>query len=245
MHESIDWGTKNTSYTAALQGIKPTDDLNNWPKEHPAVQIACETYFDEVVALGRRLLRLFALSLDLPETYFDEYTTGPACVARVLHYPPQNPVTLDPTQIGIGAHTVSPPPSPLSAGNARANGKDWELFTILAQDDVPALQVLNANNEWIQATPIKGTFVVNIADSLMRWTNDLFQSTVHRAINVSGKERFSIPLFWGADYDRRIKPLEQCVSATRPPRYEEIGVQEYIRWRSEQTYNVNLAKVGA
>ena len=107
MHESIDWGTKNTSYTAALQGIKLTDDLNNWPKEHPDVQLACETYFDEVVALGRRLLRLFALSLDLPETYFDEYTKGPACIARVLHYPPQDPVTLDSTQIGIGAHTVS------------------------------------------------------------------------------------------------------------------------------------------
>jgi len=118
------------------------------------------------------------------------------------------------------------------------------LFTILAQDEVPALQVLNSNNEWIQATPIKGTFVVNIADSLMRWTNDLFQSTVHRAVNTSGKERYSIPLFWGADYDRRIKPLDQCVSPTRPPRYEEIGVQEYIRWRSEQTYNVNMAKVG-
>lgn len=68
VHESIDWGIKNTSYTAALQGIKPTDDLNNGPKEHPDIQLACETYFDEVVALGRRLLRLFALSLDLSET---------------------------------------------------------------------------------------------------------------------------------------------------------------------------------
>lgn len=118
--------------------------------------------------------------------------------------------------------------------------KDWELFTILAQNEVPALQVLNANNEWIQATPIRGTFVVNIADSLMRWTNDLFQSTVHRAINISGKERFSIPIFWGADYDRRIKPLESCVSKERPSRYAEIGVQEFINWRNQQTYIVRM-----
>ena len=77
-----------------------------------------------------------------------------------------------------------------------------------SQDDFPALQLLNSNNEWIQATPIKGTFMINVADSLMRWTNDHFQSTVHRAINISGKERFSIPIFWGADDDKRIKPLE-------------------------------------
>jgi isopenicillin N synthase-like dioxygenase len=110
------------------------------------------------------------------------------------------------------------------------------LCTILAQDDVPALQVLNSQNEWIQAVPIPGTFVINVADSLMRWTNDVFQSTVHRAINISGRERFSIPLFWGADYDRNIVTLESCVSEKRPAKYEEINVQEYIRWRNEQTY---------
>jgi isopenicillin N synthase-like dioxygenase len=110
------------------------------------------------------------------------------------------------------------------------------MFTILAQDEVPALQVMNAENKWVQATPIRGTFVVNIADSLMRWTNDLFISTVHRAINTSGHERFSIPIFFGADYEGRIKPLESCVSTERPARYEEISIQDYIQWRSQQTY---------
>lgn len=115
VHESIDWGTKNTSYTAALEGLQPTDDLNNWPKGHPKLQAACEKYFDDVVALGRKLLRLFALSLDLEETYFDAYTKGPACVARVIHYPPQDPTMLDYSQIGIGAHTVPPPSDPFSS----------------------------------------------------------------------------------------------------------------------------------
>jgi isopenicillin N synthase-like dioxygenase len=110
MHESIDFGSKNTSYTASFTG-SATEDLNNWPKQHPTLQAACENYFDDVVALGRRLLLLFALSLDLEETYFDEYTKGPACIARVIHYPPQNPMTLDYSQIGIGAHTVLPPQS--------------------------------------------------------------------------------------------------------------------------------------
>lgn len=81
-------------------------DLNIWPSGHPGLRDACEKYFDDIVALGRRLLRLFALSLDLEETFFDEYTKGPACIARVIHYPPQDPKELDYSQIGIGAHTV-------------------------------------------------------------------------------------------------------------------------------------------
>ena len=36
-------------------------------------------------------------------------------------------------------------------------------------------------------------------------TDDVFKSTVHRAINKSGKERFSIPLFFGTDYHVNIE----------------------------------------
>jgi isopenicillin N synthase-like dioxygenase len=32
-------------------------------------------------------------------------------------------------------------------------------------------------------------------------TDDVFKSTVHRAANRSGAERYSIPLFFGVDYD--------------------------------------------
>ena len=43
--------------------------------------------------------------------------------------------------------------------------------------------------------------MINIADCMARWTNDIFQSTIHRAINRSGVERYSVPMFFGADYE--------------------------------------------
>jgi hypothetical protein len=37
------------------------------------------------------------------------------------------------------------------------------------------------------------------------FVDDVFKSTVHRASNPSGEERYSIPLFFGTDYDVRLE----------------------------------------
>jgi hypothetical protein len=36
-------------------------------------------------------------------------------------------------------------------------------------------------------------------------TDDIFKSTVHRAVNRSGVARYSIPLFFGTDYNVRLE----------------------------------------
>ena len=59
------------------------------------------------------------------------------------------------SQVSIGSHT------------------DFQLFTILWQDHCGGLQVLNKQGQWLNAKPVDGTFVVNIADYLQRITNDL------------------------------------------------------------------------
>merc|ERR1712113_1321763 len=43
--------------------------------------------------------------------------------------------------------------------------------------------------------PVDGAFVVNIGDMIGRWTAHRFKSTVHRVVNVSKNERFSVPYF--------------------------------------------------
>lgn len=44
-----------------------------------------------------------------------------------------------------------------------------------------------------------------ITDFWSQILDDIFKSTLHRVINRSGLERYSIPLFFGTDYD---VPLE-------------------------------------
>jgi len=110
-------------------------------------------------------------------------------------------------------------------------------FTILWQEPgIQALQVLNADKQWINAPPIPGTLVINLGDEFARWTNDIFKSTVHRAINRSGVRRYSIPLFFGTDYDVELQPIPSCVSPERPAKYEVITSGEYVKSKLKATY---------
>jgi isopenicillin N synthase-like dioxygenase len=191
---------------------------NVWPAGDEAFRDDIMAYYDAVLALCGRLLRAFALALDLPDDYFEPYIGMPLASMRLLHYPPQ-PASVPDGQIGAGAHS------------------DYECFTILAQDEVGGLQVLNADGDWIAAPPIEGAFVVNIADMMARWTNDRFVSTLHRVVNAGGRDRYSIPFFFGPAYDATIAPLPSCVSAEKPAAYPPVVAGPYLESRFAATYD--------
>jgi len=171
------------------------------------------------LGLGHSLFPLFALALNLPETFFDDKTVHSAALMYLLHYPPQTGPQNAGVQ-GIGAHT------------------DWECFTILwQQPGIQALQILNSKNEWIDVPPIPGTFVINLGDQFARWTNDIFKSTMHRVILLDPVDRYSIALFFGTDYNVILEPIPSCTSPENPRRYEAITAGEYIKSRFESTYS--------
>lgn len=124
--------------------------------EHlPGFKNGCITYWQECLKLARRLVRIFALCLDLPEDYFDAVTTYPGSDGVFNFYPAMTEEEAATTQdVGLGSHT------------------DLQCFTLLWQDMIGGLQVLNKDGQWIKASPIKDTMVVNIGDYLMRLSND-------------------------------------------------------------------------
>ncbi|HTI02307.1 MAG TPA: 2-oxoglutarate and iron-dependent oxygenase domain-containing protein [Acidisoma sp.] len=190
---------------------------NQWPAGLAGFQAQLEAYYAAMLDLGQRLFSAFALALDLPEDYFAPLADKPTAIMRIISYPSQDG-PIDPKQIGIGAHS------------------DYECFTILCQETVPALQVQNQQGEWVDAPPIRGTFVINIGDQMARWTNDLFASTVHRAMNVSGRARYSIPCFVGSNFDTLIKALPGTVTAERPAKYPPVLAGDYVQGRLDATY---------
>jgi len=195
---------------------------NQWPQGLPGFREAMTEYSVAMRRLSRLLFAAFALALDLPEDYFSPMSSRPMMLIRILSYPSQ-PGPFDEARMGTGAHT------------------DHECFTILSQDEVAALQVRNRRGEWVNAAPVPNTFVINIGDLMARWTNGLFASTPHRVANLSGKARYSIPCFVGANSDAVIEALPSWVGPQNPAKFPPVVAGEYVSTLIYHQFNDNRA----
>ena len=168
----------------------------------------------------RLLGRVFAIGLGLPPRFFDERLDKHTSQLRLLHYPAlERPLKAG--QLRCGPHT------------------DLGMMTILHNQATPGgLQVQlreghgNRAREWVEVPDIADSFVVNLGDMMMRWTNDRWTSTPHRVAvpaesDWSRSERLSIGFFVGPNYDALIECLPTCLEAREGARYEPITVHDY------------------
>ncbi|MBT7665203.1 MAG: isopenicillin N synthase family oxygenase, partial [Rhodospirillaceae bacterium] len=161
---------------------------NLWPDGSPGLRPAMLAYYVGMERLSRMLGHAYALALDLPEDFYVERLTRHASQLRLLHYPAPTS-DLAPDQLRCGVHT------------------DLGLTTILRNEAAPGgLEVRTRNGTWIPAPAIPDTFVVNLGDLMMRWTNDRWRSTPHRvavpaAEARSRSRRLSIGFFVAPNYD--------------------------------------------
>lgn len=166
----------------------PSHGPNQWPAGQPGFKAAMQAYFAMLEELARRMLPGLALALGRERDFFAPMFTEPMMMLKLNHYPPQDaPQHKD--EIGVVSHT------------------DSGAFTILWQDDVGGLEILNKSGEWVVVPPIEDTYVINIGDMTQIWSNGAFSSTPHRVINRYGQDRYSIPFFVNPNYDTLIRPL--------------------------------------
>lgn len=196
----------------------PLHGPDQWPSGLPGWREAMQAYYDRLCDLGRTLMRAFALSLALPEDRFEGLLTLPMATLGPLRYPP-HPGPVTEARLGAGAHS------------------DFGCLTILAQDSAGGLQVRDRAGRWVDAPAIPGTFVVNVGDMMARWTNDRFASTLHRVINRSGGERYSLPFFYDPDHDAPVVCLDTCQGPDNPPRYAPTTGLRHLLDRIEETFD--------
>jgi isopenicillin N synthase-like dioxygenase len=190
---------------------------NLWPQGLPNFRATMDAYFAEMVRVENTLWRGIARSLDLEESYFEEYCRDSTATLRLLHYPPQ-PAVAQPGEKGCGAHT------------------DFGGITILLQDMNGGLQIWDEQHGWMHVKPIPSTFVINLGDLIARWTNDRYRSTLHRVVNTSGKERYSIPFFYPGNPDYRVACLPTCHVANQPDKYPPTTVAEHLAEMLRRSY---------
>ena len=173
----------------------------------PQFEIIMKEYYDSVLKLSNNLFELFSISMDKEYNYFDNLVHEGMNSMNVLRYIPKRDnddkgkqdKKDKKEQFGIGEHT------------------DYECFTILLQDvsGPSGLEILVNENEnenenerkWQRFDPIENTFVVNFGDILARYSNDMFRSTVHRAVNDYNKSRYSIAFFRHCNFDTKVENL--------------------------------------
>jgi isopenicillin N synthase-like dioxygenase len=183
---------------------------NIWPERPPDFARAATEYYRTMSGVIRFLMRLAALALDVDERFFDDKVDRSIGTMRLNYYPAQA-VAPRPGQLRASAHT------------------DYGGFTILSGEDVPGgLQVRTRSGDWVDVPTTPTSFVVNIGDLLMRWTNDRWLSNLHRVVNPPlaqgpSRARLSIAFFTHPNYD----VLIECLPSQGPARHPPVRSGEY------------------
>ena len=239
--EQFDFGPEQASI-AIMPDTPPWARLigpNQWPAALPALREVGLGWHRRLNALAVELLEAFALALDQPPNALAEiHANGGHARVKLIRYPPVNQGD---SEQGVGAH------------------KDSGFLTLLAQDQVGGLEV-ELNGRWVSATPIPGTFVVNIGEILELCTGGYLRATVHRVVSPPpGVGRLSVAHFFGADLDA-IAPVltltptlaaeaTGTVGDPQNPLFREIG-KNYLKGRLRshpdvaKAHHADLLKAG-
>lgn len=170
-------------------------------------------YYQHMLRLGKALLEMLVIGLGHDIDVLDTFTKEPVVNLKLLHYPPH--LSQDQRQFGAGAHT------------------DFGSITMLLQQPGKhGLQVYHeTSGGWLLVPAVEDVLIINIGDLFHKWSDGRYNSTLHRVVNISSGDRYSVPCFYQGD-----------LSATNPFKPSETGgetVEQHIRRKFDQRYGLS------
>jgi len=184
---------------------------NIWPERPRDFKEVMLSYHAAMSGVASHVLRAMALALGVDENYFADKFDRQASVGRIIRYPAvtQRPL---PGQLRAGVHT------------------DYGCITFVRGDDTPGgLQVKARHGDWIDVHIPSDAFVCNIGDTMMRWSNDRWLSTLHRVAvpppDAAPTDRISLVFFHNPNPDTVVRCFESCVGSGA--KYPPITSGEY------------------
>jgi len=192
----------------------PSFAANLWPERPADLKPAMQAYWRGMEGVMRLMAEAAARALDLPPDWFADKLDRHTSQLRLLHYPALDRAP-EPGQLRAGRHT------------------DLGMMTVLRNDAKPGgLEVQSRDGRWIAPPAIPDTFVVNIGDMMMRWTNDRWVSTPHRVAVPAAdagpaSRRLSVGFFCGPNYDAMVECLPGCSGPGNPAKYEPVSAHDY------------------
>ncbi|HXS78929.1 MAG TPA: 2-oxoglutarate and iron-dependent oxygenase domain-containing protein [Gammaproteobacteria bacterium] len=188
--EQLDVGPEEPAAVVA-RGDPPWRRLrgpNQWPASLPAMQPTVLAWMRAMDRVGLAVLRALALGLGLPVEHFDDVVLPRGDPhLKIIRYPAQ----------------------PRGAGTGQGVGMhhDSGLVSFVLQDDVGGLQV-DIDGQLVDATPKRGTYVMNLGEMLQAATQGYLRATKHRVVSPpSGRERLSVAYFFHPRLESVFAPI--------------------------------------
>jgi isopenicillin N synthase-like dioxygenase len=230
------WGYYNNELTKNRRDKKEVFDFtspgvdpiysssNRWPSIDGNFQTLMLLFQDACSTLSSRLLEAFCAGLDLPPDHLHaEFVGKHTSFVRLNHYPVRDPlenmdIDHQPTaDLGVHHHT------------------DAGALTVLLQGEVGGLQVYR-DGFWHDIAPCEDALVINTADMMQVWSNDIYRAAIHRVLAMNNFDRFSIPFFYNPAASTIVRPLPGTVTAARPEAYRPIQWGEFRGKRTDGDY---------
>lgn len=192
--------------------------LSSSPRTHPPCILESMPDFaaytkQSLEIIGKLLDRLSTL-LGLPENTLRKLhrlSQPSGDMIRLLLAPSG---TTETSEQSMGAHT------------------DFGSITLL-QNNVGGLQVLlPGRGEWVYVKPIPDYLIVNCGDALVRFSNGLLRSNLHRVISPPGEQakvdRYSVVYFSRPEDQVLMKPLKGGVIPPSTEEFEDVTSEQWI-----------------
>lgn len=190
LKEGLYFGAELADDDPRVAAGRPLHGANAFPAQVPELRDLVLRFLDEMTHLGHDLLRAIAVGLGLRSDHFRTgLTADPTVLFRIFHYPMVSEIG---NGWGVAEHT------------------DYGLLTLLRQDIAGGLEVRTPTG-WIEATPMRETFVCNIGDMLQRMTDGRYRSTPHRVrppVGTAAVGRLSFPFFFDPGWDAPVPGLD-------------------------------------
>ncbi len=223
--EMLNWGADlpvghplKKKYPARYQGPQLPDDLV------PGMTETFVEFFNRVLDIQRRFLRIIAVGIGCHETFFDTMTTDGTTLTRAIHYPAMD-LSPDEEHVWAGEHD------------------DINLITALPRATAKGLQVRLEDETWVDALPPEGSMIMNTGIMLEHITNGLIPGGWHRVVADPDEpgERYSVVQFCHPTPWTILNPVASCVTPQNPQRFAPIEAGDQL---DQVLYEINLVEDG-
>ncbi len=187
----------------------------------PGITEVLVEFYDRVLDLQRRFLRIIAVGIGCHETFFDRMVTDGTTLTRAIHYPAMD---LAPGEDHVWA----------------AEHGDINLITALPRATSRGLQV-KTDGGWIDAIPPDGGVIINTGIMLEHLTNGVISQGIHRVVADPDQpeDRYSVVQFCHPTPWTILAPVASCISPEHPQRFAAIEAGDML---DQVLYEINLVE---